>query len=566
MSTGNKVVPLKSLKQRRLPTPSGCLVPRVPMRQSQWVIYVPKSYTEQFELEKVVSQVEQRWNDGDYVFARDVGTAWEIDVMVLTDPKSTKGVDMAAVLGGDTDRIKNHLHGHVSGVPGRNHGKGNSLAVAGAQLEAGILLHEGAHVYGNWCHQMDPGDGLFGGGAFFGRNNVQILVGVTMDPKAYCHRGEDAFPGVIYNGVLPPSAMRDMANTRKDTPVTIDVLENDYDGNGDEIFVQAVTPKSEKGGTVAVSADKKQAVYTPPPGFVGLDQFTYTVVDSTGAANKSGIAKVDVRSEGLAVHCGFEAAKKDGIEWMKEKADWRLWYYDAFDKRPQSEKLTWHFPNSGPYDAGHATAHWIDYVPVKGVRGNGLLNPVGGNGAAQVDLTDAGDPGRESLSASVWVLFPQSPRGGVILCKSAYGFKTLISGWAMTCTDGGFSFIGSGVGLSLDGSGNFEVHSEAPIQPDTWYHLVMVMDRQAKKLRAYVNNREVTASKTTANIPDGVIEYHTPLRLFNGSGWKSWGAPPMLVDEVKIFTKALTPKEVAELYAEGKDAAVPALPKPVKTE
>ena len=177
-----------------------------------------------------------------------------------------------------------------------------------------------------------------------------------------------------------------------------------------------------------------------------------------------------------------------------------------------------------------------------------------------MDLTDAGDPGRESLSASVWVLFPQSPKGGVILCKSAYGAKTLISGWAIACAEGGFSFIGSTVRLSLDGSGNFEVHSEAPIQPNTWYHLVMVMDRQAKKLRAYVNDEEVTASKATANIPDGVIEYYTPLRLFNGSGWKSWGAPPMLVDEVKIFTKALTPKEVAELYAEGKNAPVPKLP------
>ena len=560
MSAGNKVVPLLSLKQRTLPTPSGCLVPPVPMRLSRWIITIPGSYTSQYDLEKVVSRVEQRWNDGDYVFARDVGTAWEIDVMVLVDPKSTKGVDLAAVLGGSTDRIKNHLHATVTGVPGRNNGKGNSLCVTGDGVEASILLHEGAHLYGNWCHQMDSGDGLFGGGACFGRNNVQILTRVTMDPNAYCHRGEDAYPGVVYGGILPPSAMRDMANTFKDKPVAIAVLENDYDGNGDGISLQAVTPTSEKGGTVVVHADGKRAVYTPKPGFVGLDSFTYTVVDSTGAANKSGFVKVDVRTDGLAVHIDFEDAEKDGIEWMRKAGDWRLWSYDTMDNRPEAQKLTYHFRNRGPYDGGRATAHWINYAPVPGVRGMGLLNPVvGGDGKAQVDLTSGGDPGCESLSASVWVLYPQAVRAGMILCKSPCGYKTLTSGWAVRCTGSAFSFFGSGVRLSLGGGENFEIHSEDPIQPDTWYHLVMVMDRGAAKLRAYVNNKEVTASSTSPNIPAGVIEYHAPLRLFNGPGWKSWGAAPMLVDEVKILTAALTPQQVAALYAEGKDAMVPDL-------
>lgn len=558
-STGNKIVPLKSLPARQLPTASGCLVPRVPMRQSQWVVYVPQSYTAHTDLETIVSRVESRWNDGDHVFARDVGIAWEIDVMVLYDPKCTTQVDWNQVFPNQPDRIKNHMHGHVSGVPGRNHGKGSSLAVAGDGCTASILLHEGAHCYGNPYHQMDPRDGLFGGGAFFGRNNVQVLVDVTETPGAWCHRGEDIFPGVVYNGVLPPSAMRDMANTPKDKPVSIDVLENDYDGNGDEISLQAVTPTSEKGGNVVVSDDKRKAIYTPPPGFVGLDQFTYSVVDSTGAANKSGIVKVDVRDEGLVVYCDFEHAKKDNLEWLKKNSDWRMWYYDYIDKRPESEKVTYHFRNLGPYDWGHASAQWIDYVPVKGVRGNGLLNPIGGHRAAQVDLSDAGDPGRASLSASIWVMFPQPIKSGVILCKSSYGFKTLMGGWAIRCTDTGFSFFGNAVRLRP--SELFEVHSEEPIESNKWYHLVMVMDRQTKKLRAYVNNQEVTASSTTSRIPDAVIEYHAPLRLFNGPGWKGWSAQPMLVDEVKIFTKALTPKEVAELYAEGKDAKTPTLPK-----
>jgi len=533
MSTGNKVVPLASLPKRQLPTPSGCLVPRVPMRRSTWVITIPKSYTGKYEnqMERVVSRVEQRWNDGDCVFARDVGTAWEIGALVLEDPKSTKPIDWKEI--GVAHGAAKFMRAWVSGVRGKSSGKGNRLAVSRDLLHAGVLLHEGAHLYGDWCHQLDPGDGLSGGGAFFGRNNVQVMLAVQETPGAWCHRGEDLFPGVIYDGVLPPHAMRDMASTHKDKPVIIDVLENDYDGNGDEIFLKAVTPESAKGGTVVVHEDSKRAVYTPKPGFVGLDSFTYTVADSTGAANKSGIVKVDVRTDGLAVHLAFEEAEpgNDG---------------------------TYDFDNLGPYDGGRATAKWIDYKPVPGLRGKGLLNPVGGDGKAQVDLTTAGDPGSESLSVSVWVLYPRAG-GGLILCKSPYGHKKLTSGWAIRCTDEGFSFFGNGVRLSLDESENFELHSEEPVQSNTWYHLVMVMDRKAGKLRSYVNNKEVTASRTTSRIPPGVIEYQAPLRLFKPPVWVQWSAQPMLVDEMKIFTSALTPKQVAELYAEGKDAKVPKL-------
>jgi len=567
MSTGNKVVPLKSLPHRKLPTPSGCLVPPVPMRLSKWCIRIPATYTAKYSLERVVSRVEQRWNDGDQVFSRDVGTAWEIGLLMIQDPASRKPPTTEEQVAVESAVKGVAMYAGVSGVAGRNHGKGNSLSVSGDTVSADILLHEGAHLYGDWCHQLDPRDGLFGGGAFWGRNNVQIMVGVTLDPKRYCHREEDEFPGVIYNGVVAPSAMRDMANTHKDQPVTIDVLENDYDGNNDDIFLEAVAPKSEKGGAVVVHKDGKRAVYTPPPGFVGLDTFTYTVADSTGAANCSGIVKVDVRTDGLAVYCPFEDAEKDGIEWMRKAGDWRLWNYEFKDPRPESQKLTYHFQNLGPYDAGsRATAHWVAYVPVSGVRGNGLLTPPAGDRKAQVDLTEAGDPGRWSLSASVWVLYPQPAEDGVILCKSPYGFKTVTCGWGIRrykepatgvqrrnkddAPNEGFSFFGHGVRV-LDESQAFEVHSEDLIETNKWYHLVMVMDREVGKVRAYVNNKEATATTSTTRLPDSVIEYHAPLRLFNGPGWKAWNAPAMLADEVKIFTCALTPRQVAELYNEG---------------
>ena len=55
------------------------------------------------------------------------------------------------------------------------------------------------------------------------------------------------------------------------------------------------------------------------------------------------------------------------------------------------------------------------------------------------------------------------------------------------------------------------------------------------------------------------IASEAPLMLFNSFSRKRWGAGPLLMDELKIFTSALTPKQVAEIYAEGKDAKVPDL-------
>jgi len=551
MSTGNKVVPLSSLRKRQVPTQSGYLVPEVTMRRTRWLVRVYSSYTSHSSIEKAVSEVEQRMNDADFVYARDVGTAWEIDTLVVWDPKATKPVDWNALYPDDPGRLGNCKHGGFTGAPGRNQGK-QQLNVTGIHHEARILLHESAHVYGTYWHQLDLGDGLCGGGAYWAYNNVALLL------ESMKSLNETNFPGVIYNGALPPHAMYDFANTRKDTPVTIDVLDNDYDGNGDAISLQAVQEKTDKGGTVMIARDGK-AVYTPAPGFVGQDKFTYTVVDSTGVGNRSGQVKVDVRADGLAAHFDFEEPEVERIEDRRSivPLDGELNFYDLYDSRPKSEKLLYHFRNMGPYDGGRGTAHWIDYAPVSGVRGMGILN-TGLLHKATVKLGDAGDPGRGSLSVSVWVLYPGAPQGSVIICKGAVP-AGVINGWSICHRRDGEGFVFAGNTVRLLGSEAFSLQSEDRIESNRWYHLAMVIDRETKRLRAWVNNKEVTTPGKTVSVPDGVIEYYGPLQLFNSYTGKWWNGTSALVDEVKIFTSALTPKQVVELYAEGKDARVPDL-------
>ena len=73
-----------------------------------------------------------------------------------------------------------------------------------------------------------------------------------------------------------PSAVDDAAATPEDTPVTIQVLANDTDPDGDTLSLTAVGTASH--GTA--SANGAAVVYTPNAGYCGPDSFTYTASDS----------------------------------------------------------------------------------------------------------------------------------------------------------------------------------------------------------------------------------------------------------------------------------------------
>lgn len=76
-----------------------------------------------------------------------------------------------------------------------------------------------------------------------------------------------------------PTAADDSAATTRDTPVTIDVLANDSDPDGDTLSLVGVGAASN--GTAVVQAGK--VVYTPNSGYIGSDTFTYTLSDGQGA-------------------------------------------------------------------------------------------------------------------------------------------------------------------------------------------------------------------------------------------------------------------------------------------
>jgi hypothetical protein len=75
--------------------------------------------------------------------------------------------------------------------------------------------------------------------------------------------------------------MNDTATTAQNTPVTIDVLANDSDADGDVLLLQAVATPTAQGGSVTNNGTS--VTYTPAVNFAGTDTFTYTVSDNRGA-------------------------------------------------------------------------------------------------------------------------------------------------------------------------------------------------------------------------------------------------------------------------------------------
>jgi hypothetical protein len=114
--------------------------------------------------------------------------------------------------------------------------------------------------------------------------------------------GTDAFTYVIVDGqgasdtasvavtvtpvADPPDAVNDAAGTPEDTPITINVLANDVDPDGDVVTLTSATQPAN--GTTAIVAGKVK--YTPAANFNGPDSFSYDVSDGHGGVDTATVS------------------------------------------------------------------------------------------------------------------------------------------------------------------------------------------------------------------------------------------------------------------------------------
>lgn len=79
---------------------------------------------------------------------------------------------------------------------------------------------------------------------------------------------------------IPPAAIDDSVNTTENQPINIPVLNNDTDAEGDSLGVTDVTQGVN--GSVTIESDSLSVTYLPNAGFMGSDNFMYTVSDGNG--------------------------------------------------------------------------------------------------------------------------------------------------------------------------------------------------------------------------------------------------------------------------------------------
>jgi large repetitive protein len=146
---------------------------------------------------------------------------------------------------------------------------GNVLAYSATGLPAGLSI--------------DPATGVISG--TIDRSASQTGGGVyAVTVTASDGQGGSATSTFSWNVTNPgPAATNDTAATNEDTPVTIAVLANDSDPDGDPLVVTAATAAN---GIVTINGDGT-ITYTPAANFNGTDTISYTISDGQGGISSA---------------------------------------------------------------------------------------------------------------------------------------------------------------------------------------------------------------------------------------------------------------------------------------
>ena len=131
---------------------------------------------------------------------------------------------------------------------------------------------------------IDAGTGLISGTVSFDavvHPAIQDVYAVTVSVSDGVLSTPVSFDWTITDVNRAPLAVDDDATTQVDTPVTVVVLANDSDADGDALTVVSPTPPAS--GSATINTDGSVS-YTPAAGFIGADAFDYTIEDGFGGS------------------------------------------------------------------------------------------------------------------------------------------------------------------------------------------------------------------------------------------------------------------------------------------
>ena len=274
----------------------------------------------------VVNRIEWMMAVIDHIYARDALITFDLtEIIVREDPYYTSDGDTGAIFG----EFINEWNTTLAGVPRdiahlmterSTPGIGGvaylgvvctSLGYALSHDSEYIVAHEIGH---NWnaghCHDPWTRNILCnGGGLYIGPNTRDVITAHKLSRTCLENVG-------LYPTPLPPYAAADELSLKapevaSGAPLIVDVLANDHDGNCDAPAIASFETLSARGGSVALlpgtgANGQDELSYTPPAGgFLGLDSFSYTIVDQSGTTAGADVV-IDVSSPGVKAYWTFD--------------------------------------------------------------------------------------------------------------------------------------------------------------------------------------------------------------------------------------------------------------------
>ena len=313
-------------------------------------------------------------------------------------------------------------------------------------------------------------------------------------------------PAPVVNRV--PVAADDSATTTGTAAVTLNVLANDSDPDGDVLSVASAAATA--GGTAVRNADNT-VTFTAVAGFTGIGRFTYTVNDGRGGlASATGLVTVNAPAPVVTLPAGLVAAFN-------------------FDLAGGTSATT-AINAAGSGDGAIAGAVLVSGRPGSGQAlsfdgGNDLVTVADG---AALDLTAA-------MTLSAWVN-PSTLSGGS-------GWKTIVlkERGASGLSYGLYANDGPGVSqpaayIAVGGSDR-RVGAQPALAVNTWTHLAVTYD--GSTMRLYVNG----VLRSSVAQAGAITASANPLRIGGNTvfGQEFFAG---LLDDVRVYNRALSAQEV----------------------
>ncbi|MBL4882842.1 MAG: cadherin-like domain-containing protein [Oleispira sp.] len=495
-----------------------------------------------------IAQMEGHINELDYVWAQKTGLRWDVGNAVIEENGGIEAATQARPSATDSTTFRMTFQDPING--GYCWGGGYWLGcVANYTMNWGFT-HEVGHNFGlGHGEQTDNNDQIQQPSTHMGNMQARKTTGRLQ-------QGTRFKPAEALTNPMLPATFKDYLTVYQDQAGTVSPLANDYDANGDVLSIDSFEATTLEGGSV--SNNQGILTYTPPAGFVGVDQFSYVAVDTEGYKTR-GPVQIQVLTNGLTAHWDMDSlvtrtVNEESVEMIE-------------DLSGQGNDLT------APSLASITPAATLADVQVLGASNQGLsiqlmASAVKANDAIGHSLLPHKlDPGHNSFTAAMWFKYSTIDGDKLLIGKSANGPNNMqYGGWEIRSE-------GTKLAMQVSYRDRLMHDSEAIAEQEdalidgAWHHVVMVIDRENNELRGYLDGLALT---TQGILPVGggpIMAAMNSSGYGGGSPFRVGGHSSVVCvgegdakvctvtegqafDTVKVFHKALTELEVTVLYAE----------------